>query len=137
VTYNLTTTDSSREDYGGRFHITAETSRADINLDFDKAPIEHELLLDASTSLGRAQVTVSPEYDGPWIMEALFPFREVVDTRSEKLPEDPTGRNRSRVLWFNNRGAFVEDGAIVWDHGENRKGQIKLKSTLGRTSVVV
>ncbi|RXW25685.1 hypothetical protein EST38_g146 [Candolleomyces aberdarensis] len=136
ATSNLTTT-GTREDYGGKFHITAETSRADIELDFNKAPVEHELNLSASTSLGRAQVTVPPEYDGPWIMEALFPFREVVDTRGEKVPEDPTGRNRSRVLWFNNRGAFEEDGAIVWNRGENRKGQIKLKSTLGRTTIVV
>ncbi|KAJ2932544.1 hypothetical protein H1R20_g4572, partial [Candolleomyces eurysporus] len=136
ATSNLTTT-GTREDYGGKFYIAAETSRADIDLDFNKTPVEHELNLIASTSLGCAQVTVPPEYDGPWNMEALFPFREVVDTRGEKVPEDPTGRNRSRVLWFNNRGAFEEDGAIVWDHGESRKGQIKLKSTLGRTSIVV
>ncbi|KAJ2917709.1 hypothetical protein MD484_g2724, partial [Candolleomyces efflorescens] len=137
ATYNLTTTKSTLNKYGGKFYLDADTSRADIDIDFDEAPIEHELNLDASTSFGRAQVTVSPEYDGPWIMEALFPFREVVDTRGENRPEDPTGQNRTRVLWFNDRGAFVENGAIVWDHGENRKGQIKLKSTLGHTSVVV
>ena len=130
-------TKSTLNEYGGKFYLVADTSRADIDIDFDEAPIDHELTLDASTSFGRAQVTVSPEYDGTWIMEALFPFREVVDTRGEKRPEDPTGQNRTRVLWFNNRGAFAEDGAIVWDHGEDRKGEIKLRSSLGRTNVVV
>ncbi|KAJ2932545.1 hypothetical protein H1R20_g4573, partial [Candolleomyces eurysporus] len=135
ATSNLTT--GTREDYGGKFNIVAETSRADIDLDFNKTPVEHELNLMASTSLGRAQVTVPPEYEGSWNMEALFPFREVLDTRGEKVPEDPTGRNRSRVVWDYGGGAFEEDGAIVWDREGNRKGQIKLKSTLGRTSIVV
>jgi hypothetical protein len=136
----ITLWDSNEIEYtGGRFSITAKTSRGPIDIDFGETPLNHSLTLDASTSFDNIKVVIPPTYEGHWKMKALSPYREIVDNRPTYT--DPAGENRERVLRVDRQNPFVEEGAVVWGRREDSEkrlgGWVELDSMFGRTTIIV
>ncbi|KAJ2916247.1 hypothetical protein MD484_g4162, partial [Candolleomyces efflorescens] len=138
----LTFEDPTRiEHTGGRYTLTAKTTRAPISIDFDTdPPVNHSLTLDASTYLGDINVGVPATYEGYWKVKALSAYREVVDGRANRT--DPSGENRERVVRVDRRNAVWEEGVEFWGRREDPvekrlAGWVEVNSMFGRATIVV
>ncbi|KAJ2916246.1 hypothetical protein MD484_g4163, partial [Candolleomyces efflorescens] len=139
----LTLEDPTRiEHTGGRYALTAKTTRSSISIEFDTdPPVNHSLTVDASTYFGGINVGVPVTYEGYWKVKALSAYREVVHGNCANCT-DPSGEKRERVLRVDRRNAVWEEGVVYWGRKEDSveerlDGWVEVNSMFGRTAIIV
>ncbi|KAG6899586.1 hypothetical protein C0993_008960 [Termitomyces sp. T159_Od127] len=119
----------SAKEGGGKFKVHASTSNAPLELSFAEAPVDSILILDATTSIGPATVSLHPTYEGQYTAATSFQRPSVVINHDV---EDPAGRGRKRLVRsLANRGPIVS-GTVRWYDGDDNKefiGNVEVRTS--------
>ena len=111
----------------GTFSVSAQTTRAPLNMKFVEAPVDSFLALEAGTILSPAHVVLHDAYEGTFeLATSLFP----PSVRSPGHSVDPTGRGRSRHVYAERNGSRMR-GYARWGMGDAEgKGEVKVNTAL-------
>ena len=121
-------------DTGGQFQVAATTEFAQVDLVFAHAPVNSILMLDAHT-LWHSAVTVQlhETYEGDFCLATTLLRPDVfVDVDVE----DPSGKNRERVVDIERIGRGDLIGSVRWGKEEEpeaegiKRGAVNIKTTI-------
>ncbi|KAG6888694.1 hypothetical protein C0992_007843 [Termitomyces sp. T32_za158] len=108
----------SANESGGKFKVHTSTSNSPLELFFVESPVDSILMLDATTSIGPATVSLHPAYEGRYTAVTSFQRPSILVNHDV---EDPAGRGRKRqVRSLANRGPFAS-GTVRWYDGDDNK----------------
>lgn len=121
---------SSASGQGGAFDVSASSSNSHLELKFPESPVDSNLDLDASTSNGRASVNLNPAYEGSFVLRTSS-FSSIVLDDTRKV-EDPSGKDRTRVVVVNERSRGSVAGSVRWDQNPQKHyGKVSVKTSNG------
>ncbi|KAJ7112069.1 hypothetical protein C8R43DRAFT_1159307 [Mycena crocata] len=116
---------SSKE---SKFHVTALSSNAGIELNVQTAPVDSKVLLRAETTIGTVVVKLPSTYEG--LFTAATTFSSPVSVSVGKTIEDPSGRERNRSVEYEQANKGFVRGKIGWSEEGQTRGSVDLKTTM-------
>jgi hypothetical protein len=123
---------SADSNWEGKFDVSATTSNAKLNLEYDDAPVNARLTSKAKTSNGRASVKMHPAFEGTFELKTSNASPVLRDVR----PSDPSGRGRRRTLnQYQNKKTI--SGSVYWVDWNGRGGELKSSSTVATSNAQV
>jgi len=102
---------------GGSFNIGARTSNSPLRVAFPASPIDSKLLFQGTTSNSPATVSLNPAYEGSF---TLSTSRLGASIHRKAGVEDPSGKERKRVINALNERGRVLTGRVYWESDENK-----------------
>lgn len=112
------------------FDVTTKTSNSRLDVSFRDAPLDSTLNHRAATSNSPAEVTLHPTFEGHFSLDSSL-FTPVVH---EHRVEDPSGKDRKRVIRYRNVRGFV-DGDVSWVGNGEGKGKVAVKTSNARVTL--
>ncbi|KAG5719396.1 hypothetical protein E4T56_gene13462 [Termitomyces sp. T112] len=114
----------------GKFKIFARTSVSPLQLSFVEAPVDSVLLLDATTSLGPAAVSLDSTYEGSYTAVTSLQRPSILFNPDV---EDPAGKGRKRQMRSSPSRGPIASGTVRWSDGDDHKkllGNVNVRTSL-------
>jgi len=119
------------------FNVTAQTSVAPMTLSFVDAPASpfSKLICSVNTSLGAADVTLHPTFEGAIIQNSALMKPTLQETEGT---EDPSGQGRTRTI-SRKRTSFASEAQVWWGEKEERGnfGIVRVETVLAANTVIL
>ncbi|KAJ7779077.1 hypothetical protein B0H16DRAFT_1501021 [Mycena metata] len=117
---------------GSAFNITARTSHGPIDLDVVAAPLESNITLGATTSLGSLSAKLPTTFEGEFHASTSLSSLQV---KVDENAEDPAGKGRKRHVDHRTVGKASSHGYVSWSEEGKTRGSVVVRSSLGPVSL--
>lgn len=109
----------------GKYDVSASTTNDALRLAFPESPVDSTLKLSASTTNGRAVVSLNPAYEGTFDLATTQYMPKLV--RHDEV-SDPSGRERQRRVEITSTDRRSVTGKATWS-AKAGSGSVHVKTT--------
>ncbi|KAJ7848399.1 hypothetical protein B0H13DRAFT_2090271, partial [Mycena leptocephala] len=111
----------------GAFDIAARTSYGPLRVAVLSAPVNSNITLQATSTLGAADVSMPPTYEGSF--NAYTSLSSITVNMDEKA-EDPAGEGRTRRMEFDQAGRGMMTGRVGWSDEGMGRGSVDVRTSM-------
>jgi hypothetical protein len=111
----------------GAFDIAARTSYGPLRVAVLSAPVNSNITLQATSTLGAADVSMPPTYEGSF--NAYTSLSSITVNMDEKA-EDPAGEGRTRRMEFDQAGRGMMIGRVGWSDEGMGRGSVHVRTSM-------